>query len=125
MTGEVEILALKRDRPPGYSGTPRDWIQTSALSKFTPGPMKPPSSVGGRVATERHADSRCSLVYFDVGYLRHTTTAPETSPVFWAVKEDPRDSGGADHQAVPMVTFGHAAALSGLGQLDGDSDKGK
>ena len=101
----------------GYTGTPRDWIQTSPLARLTSGSMKPPSSVAGRIAVERHNDPRCSLVYFDCGYLHHTTAAPKVAPAFWTVIEKKDDPCGADHQAVPMVTFGHAAALSGLGRV--------
>ncbi|WNZ23120.1 carboxypeptidase regulatory-like domain-containing protein [Leptolyngbya sp. NK1-12] len=100
----------------GYT-TPRDWIQSTPLAKFTPGSLKSPSSVGGRIALERHADTRCSLVYFDCGYLHHNATVPSVAPAFWMVGEKPNDPCGADHQAVPMVTFGHAASLSGLGRV--------
>jgi hypothetical protein len=92
-----------------YTDTPNDWVKTTPLAKFTPGPVKPPVDAVGHKAAERHADNRCSLVYFDNGYLKHTTSATEIAPVFWKAKDD--------HQAVPMVTFGHAASLSGLARM--------
>jgi hypothetical protein len=98
----------------GYTGTPRDWVQTTPLVKFASGPAKSARSIDGRVAVERHSEARGSVVFFDCGYLHHVSTAPTIAPTFWTVPEDPRDPCGADHQAVPMVTFGHAAALSGL-----------
>ncbi len=91
------------------TGTPKDWIETTPLTQFAPGPVKPPVYAGGHKAAERHVDARCSLVYFDNGYLKHATTAPEIAPVFWKANDA--------HQAVPMVTFGHAASLSGLARM--------
>jgi hypothetical protein len=92
-----------------HTGTPRDWVETTPLAQFTPGPVKPPVYTGGYRAAERHADARCSLVYFDNGYLKHATTAPEIAPVFWKANDA--------HQVVPMVTFGHAASLSRLARM--------
>lgn len=79
------------------------WIDATPLGAFV---STPPTNRGPTAAAERHADSRCSLVYFPNGYLVHTTTQPELPPVFWKAPDG--------HQAVPMVTFGHAARLSGL-----------
>lgn len=89
-----------------YTGATNDWIETSPVAQFTPCTVKPPVDAWGHKAAERHADNRCSLVYCDNGYLIHTTSATEIAPVFWKAKNA--------HQAVPMVTFGHAASLSGL-----------
>jgi len=105
-----------------FTSTPRNWIHTTPLAQFAPGSVKPPVSAAGVVADERHADDRCSLVYFDIGFLNHSASAHRVAPVFWKWTEsDPNDPkkmivrGVADeHQAVPMVTFGHAALLSGL-----------
>lgn len=80
------------------------WIEKTPLLEFVTGPLLKPTN--GLVAAERHADNRCSLVYFGSGYLKHVTSTQKISPVFWTEKDD--------HQAVPMVTFMHAALLSGL-----------
>jgi hypothetical protein len=93
------------------TGTPKDWVAKTPLAQFIPGSGTPSVvyAAGEHQAVERHADARCSLVYFDNGYLKHTATAPDIAPVFWKAK-DP-------HQAVPMVTFSHAASLSGLARM--------
>lgn len=89
-----------------YTGS-EGWIDKSPLVKFTSGP--PLSPKNGLIATERHSDDRCSLVYFGHGYLKHTTGSPTIAPAFWNAKDI--------HQSVPMVTFGHAAMLSGLSKF--------
>ncbi|EEM86177.1 hypothetical protein BK742_03445 [Bacillus thuringiensis serovar pingluonsis] len=81
------------------------WIEKTPLLEFVTGPLLKPEN--GLVAAERHADNRCSLVYFGKGYLKHHVTSTlGIPPGFWGSKDD--------HQAVPMVTFMHAALLSGL-----------
>jgi hypothetical protein len=86
-----------------YTGS-EGWIDRSPLVQFTSSSLLKPAN--GLDASERHKDSRCSLVYFGQGYLLHGTSASEIAPAFWKAAND--------HQAVPMVTFGHAASLSGL-----------
>jgi hypothetical protein len=54
-----------------YTGTPENWVEITPLTQFTPGAVKPPVDAGGHKAAERHADARCSLVYFGSGYLKH------------------------------------------------------
>ncbi|NGM84018.1 carboxypeptidase regulatory-like domain-containing protein [Paenibacillus sp. 7124] len=85
----------------------KGWIETTPLIKFTSGPTLKPTN--GLIAAERHAEDRCSLVYFGSGYLKHTTSNPAIFPMFWGEKDD--------HQAVTTVTFGHAALLSGLAKF--------
>ncbi|MED1914206.1 hypothetical protein P4V64_02705 [Bacillus thuringiensis] len=83
------------------------WIEKTPLREFVKSPVLKPTN--GLLAAEHHADNRCSLVYFGSGYLKHSTSTLEISPVFWRSKDD--------HQAVPMVTFMHAASLSGLEKI--------
>jgi len=79
------------------------WIDATPLGEFVSGP---PPKRGPNAAAERHDEGRCSLVYFPQGYLAHASTQPQLPPAFWLAKDD--------HQAVPMVTFGHAARVSGF-----------
>jgi hypothetical protein len=88
-----------------YTGTPRSWLDASPLAAFARGPITD-RSASGSVAAERHDAGRCSLVWFGDGYLKHASAAPPAQPAFWLADND--------HQAVPMVTFGHAATTSGL-----------
>lgn len=81
----------------------RGWIDTTPLNDFVSAPKKPPGLFGSK---ERHSEARCSLAFFGAGHLHHASSAPAIPPAFWTAKDD--------HQAVPMVTFGHAARLSGL-----------
>lgn len=81
----------------------RGWIGATPLNAFVSAPKKPPGLLGSE---ERHSEARCSLAFFGAGYLHHSSSTPPIPPAFW--------TAGDDHQAVPMVTFGHAARLSGL-----------
>jgi hypothetical protein len=84
--------------------TPQDWIQKTPLGKYAPN-ILPTASVASTYAIERHGD-RASLMYFASNYLVHSSVSPAIAPVFWGA--------ATDHQSVPMVTFGHAAVVSGL-----------
>jgi hypothetical protein len=84
------------------------WIDSTPLARFTAGPVKVVTA-GSAHASERHTDARCSLVFFGSGYLHHATMQTATPPAFWTARND--------HQAIPMVTFGHSARMSGLAKL--------
>jgi hypothetical protein len=96
-----------------YTGTPKNWVETSPLAQFVRDPAHEKTAPDGTYAAERHTDARCScsLVYFDEAFLHHTAAAGTLMPRFW------KTFCADGHQAVPVVTFGHAAALSGLTHL--------
>jgi hypothetical protein len=87
-----------------YTGS-LNWIKSTPLKNFVQEPLK---FISG-VASEQHSN-KCSLVYFGSGYLHHVANDNSAQQKFWEDKDS--------HQAVPHITFGHAACLSGLRKSD-------